>query len=72
LPFEFNLQRYTWGIQGRIVNVASNMHHFTYRVKRGTAKPSRGGADCLPTVYPVQKNPADPQLETTRFQPFSL
>ena len=30
------------GIQGRIVNAASNMHHFTYRVKRGTAKPSRG------------------------------
>ena len=30
------------GIQGRVVNVTSNMHHFTYRVRRGRAGPSRG------------------------------
>ena len=23
------------GIQGRVVNVTSNMHHFTYRIRRG-------------------------------------
>lgn len=30
------------GIQGRVVNVTSSMHHFTYRVRRGRAGPSRG------------------------------
>ena len=30
------------GREGRVVNVSSNLHHFTYRVRRGTVKPSRG------------------------------
>ena len=30
------------GIQARVVNVTSAMHHFTYRVRRGRAGPSRG------------------------------
>lgn len=30
------------GIQARVVNVTSAMHHFTYRVRRGKAGPSRG------------------------------
>ena len=30
------------GAQGRIVLVSSGAHHFTYRVRRGVARPSRG------------------------------
>ena len=30
------------GVQGRVVLVSSNAHHFTYRVRRGSARPSRG------------------------------
>jgi WW domain-containing oxidoreductase len=30
------------GREGRVVNVTSSLHHFTYRVRQGTTKPSRG------------------------------
>ena len=30
------------GREGRVVNLTSNLHHFTYRVRQGTIKPSRG------------------------------
>ena len=30
------------GREGRVVNLSSNLHHFTYRVRQGTIKPSRG------------------------------
>jgi len=30
------------GREGRVVLVTSNLHHFTYRVRQGTTKPSRG------------------------------
>ena len=30
------------GREGRVVNVSSNLHHFSYRVRQGTPRPSRG------------------------------
>ena len=30
------------GREGRVVNMSSHLHHFTYRVRQGTIKPSRG------------------------------